>query len=158
MRFFAIVIVMRAVGALVLPALLAAERTRTYAVLTTVSAVINFVLNLILIPRMHSAGAIVATIVSYSFLLVFGMGSVMKVFGVSPDIRALSVTVRTLLAGVICSAITWVVLERMLPADFAPGAWVVILWTLVQAMLYTVLAVGLRVISSKDLRSFLPLK
>lgn len=47
------------------------ENTRLISVATVVSAVLNIVLNLVLIPRYHSIGAAIATVVSYFFVFLF---------------------------------------------------------------------------------------
>jgi len=110
---FAAVIVMRAPGALVLPALVAAERTRLYAVLTTVSAGANFLLNLVLIPKYHARGAILATVVSYSVLLTVGLWQSFGIFGMRPRAAWFDRAARTLLAGVIAAGVIRVLSDRV---------------------------------------------
>jgi O-antigen/teichoic acid export membrane protein len=66
-------VVMRSLGAVILPGLIAAERAGTYARLTLVGAVLNFILNLILIPHWHAKGAVVSTLLSYLPIEVMGL-------------------------------------------------------------------------------------
>jgi O-antigen/teichoic acid export membrane protein len=148
MAVFVWVIAMRSLGVLVLPALVAAERTRTYAYLTTFSAVVNFVLNLLLIPSLHARGAVLATVVSYALLLVLGLYQVLRVFRVRLGVHALSVAFRTVLAGALSGAILWVILDRT--PD--PG-WGVFGWVVLQASAYAGLLVTLRVVRPADVRA-----
>jgi O-antigen/teichoic acid export membrane protein len=140
MGLFVWVIVLRSVGALLLPALIAADRTRHYAVLTTASAVANFVLNLALIPSLHARGAVIATLASYALLLGFGMREVFVVFGVRPSLGAAWVAVRTLLAGGAAATLTWIVLNR-LPASSPP--WTALVLAAAQALVFVALAAAL---------------
>ncbi|MDH3197837.1 MAG: flippase [Candidatus Krumholzibacteria bacterium] len=143
MGLFVWVIVLRSVGALLLPALIAAERTRRYAVLTTASAVANFVLNLALIPSLHARGAVIATLVSYALLLGFGLREVFVVFGVRPSLGAAWVAVRTLFAGGAAATLTWIVLNR-LPASTPP--WTALALAAAQALVFVALAAALGVL------------
>jgi len=147
MALFAWVIVLRSMSALVLPALVAAERTRFYAWLTAGTAALNFVLNIVLIPRMHARGAIVATIVSYTVLLLFGLAQVFGIFKVQVGRRAVSLALRTVLAGAIAAAVTWGINARF-PA---PADWSVVGWALGHVALYSVLVLAFRVVGKRDL-------
>jgi O-antigen/teichoic acid export membrane protein len=148
MTWFASVIVIRSLGALVLPALLAADRIRTYAWLTAGAAVLNLVLNILLIPHMHSRGAILSTIVSYGLLLVMGLREVFGVFDVRLHARSIGRAIRTLLAGGIVAGVIWLVI-RQLPVE----TWG---WTLALAAMqvagYALLIVAFRVIHPAELR------
>jgi O-antigen/teichoic acid export membrane protein len=148
MAWFSWVIVIRSLGALVLPALLAADRIRTYAWLTAAAAVLNFALNLVLIPRMHSRGAILATIISYGLLLVFGMREVFDVFGVRVRARAVGQGIRTLLAGGLVAGAVWLII-RQLHAE--TWGWTIVLAAL-HVLLYGVLIVAFRVVRPAELR------
>lgn len=72
-------IVMRSIGAAILPGLIAAEKAGTYARLTLTGAVLNFTLNVLLIPRWGAQGAVVSTLVSYLPIEVLGLWSVSRV-------------------------------------------------------------------------------
>jgi O-antigen/teichoic acid export membrane protein len=142
--------VIRSLGALVLPALLAADRIRTYAWLTAAAAVLNFVLNVVLIPGMHSRGAIIATIVSYGLLLVFGLREVFGIFGVRLRLRALASAFRTLLAGAVVAAALWAIIRQL---HVEPGVWTIAL-ALLHVVLYGSLVVVLRVVRPAEIRPF----
>jgi len=143
MGLFAGVIVMRSVGALVLPALIAAERTRRYALLTTASAVANFVLNLALIPSLHARGAVIATLASYALLLGFGLREVFVVFGVRPDLGALWVAARTLFAGGAAATLTWIVMNQL---AVSWPQWTSLVLAAAQALVFVVLAAAMGVL------------
>jgi len=148
MAMFAWVVIIRSLGALVLPALLAAEKIRTYAWLTAGAAVLNFALNVILIPTMHSRGAILATIISYGLLLVFGMREVFGVFGVRMSARAVWLAIRTLLAGTVVAAALWLVFRRI---GSDSGVATVVL-AAVHVLLYGLLVLAFRVIRPGEIR------
>ena len=148
MTWFSWVIVIRSLGALVLPALLAADRIKTYAWLTAGAAVLNFALNVVFIPRWHSRGAILATIISYGLLLVFGLREVFVVFGVRLHAPAISRAIRTLLAGGLVAAMVWLVI-RQLHAE--TWGWTIILAAL-HVLVYGVLIVVFRVVRLAEIR------
>jgi O-antigen/teichoic acid export membrane protein len=156
MTVFIWVLILRSLGAMVLPALIAAERTKLYAYLTTFSAVINFGLNLVLIPRYHARGAIAATIVSYSVLLVVGLWQTFKVFSVRLGFGDASGAFRTVFAGVVASALIWLILRQFHPGGYAESAttdaWV-LAWVVILAGLYALLLWILRVVRFDDIRS-----
>ncbi|HEX5132272.1 MAG TPA: flippase [Candidatus Krumholzibacteria bacterium] len=148
MAMFAWVVVIRSMGALVLPALLAADRIRTYAWLTAGAAVLNFGLNVVLIPRMHSRGAILATIISYGLLLLFGMREVFGIFGVRLNARALGQGIRTLLAGTLAATALWMIVRRI----GSDSGLVTIALAAVHVILYGLMVVALRVVRPGDVR------
>ncbi len=147
MVFFVWVIALRSLGAVILPALVAAERTRLYAYLTTISALIYFVLSVLLIPKFESRGAIVATVISYAILLLWGLREVFNVYGVRLGWRPLTLLLRTILAGAIaCSATWWMVGQP-------PGDPMVLLWAALVSAIYLILIFVLRVSSFSEIRS-----
>jgi O-antigen/teichoic acid export membrane protein len=148
MLWFSWIVVIRSLGAMVLPALLAAEKIRTYAWLTAAAAVLNLGLNLVLIPRMHSRGAIVATIVSYGLLLVFGLREVFGAFGVRVSPRAVGAGIRTLLAGTLVAAALWAVIDRL---DELSGGWTIAL-AVIHVTLYGLLVWAFRVMKPAEVR------
>jgi O-antigen/teichoic acid export membrane protein len=152
---FVWVLILRSLGSLVLPALVAAERTRLYAYLTALSAVINFVLNLVLIPRYHARGAVLATVVSYGFLLVLGLRETFRVFGVRPRLAALGGVFRTVLAGVGASGLMWIILSRFYPDGYRIPDARVILWVFVVVGTYAALLLVLRVVRPEEIRAAL---
>jgi O-antigen/teichoic acid export membrane protein len=150
MAMFSWVVIIRSLGALVLPALLAADRIRTYAWLTAGAAVLNLGLNVVLIPSMHSRGAILATIVSYGLLLVFGMREVFGVFGVRIGARAVGLVVRTLLAGAVVAAVLWLAFRRI----GSDSGLATVALAAVHVVLYGLLVMAFRVIRPGEIRPF----
>jgi O-antigen/teichoic acid export membrane protein len=141
------VIAFRSVGAVILPALVAAGRTRLYAYLTMASAAIYFGLCVLLIPRFESRGAVVATILSYGVLMVIGLKEVFRIYRVSLGWRPLTLPIRTILAGVVASGVTWWCTER------SPIKLNVVLGVVLVSGLYLSLILALRVGTFSDLRS-----
>jgi O-antigen/teichoic acid export membrane protein len=147
MLLFTGVVVFRAVGSVILPALVAAERTRIYAWLTTISALVNFLLNLVLIPRFGARGAIIATILSYGVLLVAGLREVFLLYALRVTGRAISLGVRTILAGILSGTLIWWIINRF------PPRWDALLWAALLAVLYVALLFAFRVGTPSELRS-----
>ena len=145
---FAWIVVIRSMGAMVLPALLAAEKIRTYAWLTAAAAVLNLGLNLLLIPRMHSRGAIAATVVSYGLLLIFGLREVFGTFEVRVSPRAVGTGIRTLLAGALVALTLWAIIRQL---DGPPGGWAIAL-AAVHVALYGLLVWAFRVLRPAEVR------
>ncbi len=73
-------IVMRSIGAVILPGLIAADKAGTYALLTLGGALLNFVLNMLLIPLWGARGAVVSTLFSYMPIEVLGLRALARVF------------------------------------------------------------------------------
>jgi O-antigen/teichoic acid export membrane protein len=74
-------IVMRSLGAVILPGLIAVEKAGMYAKLTLTGALLNFILNAILIPRWGAVGAVAATLASYMPIEILGLREVGRSFG-----------------------------------------------------------------------------
>jgi O-antigen/teichoic acid export membrane protein len=147
--FFVWVIALRSLGAVILPALIAAERTRLYAYLTTISAAVYFVLSMILVPRYASRGAIAATAISYALILLLGLREVFSIYRVRIGWRPVSLFFRTILAGAVAGGTTgWLV-------GHPPANWTVVPWTLLLSGLYLVLIFILRVSSFREIGSLL---
>jgi O-antigen/teichoic acid export membrane protein len=146
MIFFVGVVLARSIGAVLLPALIAANMTRVYAYLTAGSAVLHFSLNFFLIPRYESRGAIIATIISYSLLLVLGLGVMLAKYRISISLAAISVGARTILAGAIATGAIWRLADRP-----APLSWVALLWAALLLGLYLFLIYVLRVATFSSL-------
>jgi O-antigen/teichoic acid export membrane protein len=152
MGAFLVVLLLRSMGAMVLPALIAAERTKLYAYLTVISSVINFGLNLALIPRYHAWGAVVATIVSYGVLLVAGLRQTFRIFDVRPRLGWIGGLFRTVLAGVAASVICWQVSGRVGPESATLDARV-LLWVFFLTGVYATLLLLLKVVRVSEVRS-----
>jgi O-antigen/teichoic acid export membrane protein len=140
MVFFVGVVLVRSIGAVLLPALIAADKARVYAYLTAGSAVLHFSLNLFLIPRYQSRGAIIATIISYSLLLILGLGVMLAKYRIPISLAAVSVGARTILAGAIATGVIWRLADRPTPLS-----WVALLWAVLLLGLYLFLIYVLRV-------------
>jgi O-antigen/teichoic acid export membrane protein len=141
-------IMMRSLGAVILPSLIAAERAGTYARLTFIGAVLNFVLNALLIPGMGAMGAVLATLISYLPVEILGLREVNKVFGGlwrAGDWMRFVKTVAT--GGVIFVLYTLLV---PVPAGLAET----IVHSLLIAALFTVALILLRAVSFEELRDY----
>jgi O-antigen/teichoic acid export membrane protein len=145
--WFVGVIAFRSVGAVILPALVAAGRARLYAYLTLSSAAIYFGTSVLLIPRFESRGAIVATFVSYGVLMAVGIREVFRIYGVRLGWRPLSVPIRTILAGAAASGLTWWLTEH------TPVTLHVLAGAALVTVIYLFLILVLRVGTLSDLRS-----
>ena len=146
MVFFVGVVLARSIGAVLLPALIAADMTRVYAYLTAGSAVLHFSLNLFLIPRYQSRGAIVTTIISYGLLLAVGLGVMLAKYRIPIRLAAFSIAARTILAGCIATAVVWLLADRA-----EPLSWVALVWAVLLLGLYLFLIYVLRVVTFSDL-------
>lgn len=73
-------VLMRSLGSIILPSLIAAEKAGTYARLTLTGAVLNFLLNMLLIPVWKAEGAIAATLLSYLPVEILGLRTVFLSF------------------------------------------------------------------------------
>jgi O-antigen/teichoic acid export membrane protein len=107
MTIFIWVIALRSIGSIMLPALIAAEKTKFYAYLTAFSAAINFLLNWLLIPSLRAKGAVIATVISYAFLMIFGLNQISRIYKVHFGIREVSLLARTFLAGAVTVGLFW---------------------------------------------------
>jgi len=74
-------IIMRSLGAVILPVLIAAEKAGMYAKLTLAGALLNFVMNVLFIPRWGAVGAVAATLASYLPIEILGLREVGRSFG-----------------------------------------------------------------------------
>lgn len=93
-------IVMRCLGAVILPGLIAADRAGVYARLTVAGAALNLLFNALLIPRFGATGAVVATLLSYLPIEVLGLRAVGRSFPGSWQKRDTEAAFRALLVGV----------------------------------------------------------
>ena len=141
------VVAFRSVGAVILPALVAAEKSRLYAYLTIISAVLYFLLSIVLIPRLEARGAIVAMMLSYGVLMVIGLRAVFRIYRIRLGWGPLSLPVRTILAGTVAGGITWWLVGQ------APFHLNVVLGAVLASVLYLFLVLAFRVCTFSDLRS-----
>ena len=104
-------LVMRSIGSVILPGLIAANRAGMYAKLTIAGAVLNFIFNALLIPRWGAEGAVVSTLLSYLPIEVLGLRAVSREIGGLLRRGDLSRAIRT--AGV--AVLIWAVYTRFVP-------------------------------------------
>ncbi len=104
-------LVMRSIGSVILPGLIAADRAGTYAKLTIAGAATNFILNAFLIPRWGAEGAVVSTLLSYLPIEILGLAAVSREIGGLRRRGDLSRAIRT--AGV--AVLIWFIYTRFVP-------------------------------------------
>ncbi len=104
-------LVMRSIGAVILPGLIAANRAGTYAKLTVAGAVLNFILNALLIPRWGAEGAVVSTLFSYLPIEILGLAAVSREIGGLRRRGDMSRAIRTAGAAILI----WAVYTRFVP-------------------------------------------
>jgi O-antigen/teichoic acid export membrane protein len=138
-------LVMRSVGSVILPALIAADRSGTYATLTVVGAVLNFMLNALLIPRWGAEGAVVSTLISYMPMEVLGLAVVSREIGGLIRKGDLSRAVRIAAS----AALLWAAYTRFVPEPSG------LTYTLIHASVLTVVfmsaLIALRAVRKDDL-------
>ncbi len=105
-------LMMRSIGAVILPGLIAANRAGTYAKLTVAGAGLNFILNALLIPRWGAEGAVVSTLLSYLPIEILGLAAVSREIGGLRRRGDISRAIRTAGAAIL----TWAVYTRFVPA------------------------------------------
>jgi len=122
-------LLMRSIGSVILPGLIAADRAGTYARLTVAGAALNFVLNALLIPRWGAEGAVVSTLLSYLPIEILGLAAVSREIGGLRRSGDISRAIRT--AGV--ALLVWAGYSRFVPEPSSLPA------TIVHAALLSVL-------------------
>jgi O-antigen/teichoic acid export membrane protein len=139
-------IIMRSVGAVILPGLIAVEKAGMYAKLTLTGALLNFVLNSLLIPRWGADGAVAATLASYLPIEVFGLREVGRSFG---DMWRRGDWIR-LVKTVAAGGVIVLLYSRFIPIPERFAA--TILHAVALAAVYTASMTGLGVISITEVR------
>ena len=104
-------LVMRSIGSVILPGLIAANRAGTYARLTVAGAALNFILNALLIPKWGAEGAVVSTLLSYLPIEILGLAAVSREIGGLRRSGDISRAIRT--AGV--ALLVWAGYTRFIP-------------------------------------------
>ena len=104
-------LVMRSIGTVILPGLIAANRAGTYAKLTVAGAMTNFILNALLIPRWGAEGAVISTLLSYLPIEILGLAAVSREIGGLRRSGDISRAARTV--GV--ALLIWAVYTRFVP-------------------------------------------
>ncbi len=141
-------ILMRSLGAVILPGLIAAERAGTYARLTFTGAVLNFALNALLIPSMGAVGAVLATLVSYLPIEILGLREVNRVFGGLWRAGDWMRVVKTIATGSV------IIVLHTLFAPAPTGLTVTIIHAILIAALFTSILILFRALSLSELKDY----
>ena len=104
-------LVMRSIGSVILPGLIAANKAGTYAKLTVAGAVLNFILNALLIPRWGAEGAVVSTLLSYLPIEILGLAALSREIG---GLRRKGDLFRAVRIAVI-AVLIWLIYSRFVP-------------------------------------------
>ncbi len=149
LTLFLPLILMRSVGSVILPGLIAANRAKVYALLTLAGAVVNFIMNILLIPAWGSRGAVAATLISYIPIAFIGMWELSRVFRNYWGKRELIDLVKTVF---ISALLVSIYLNFVTP----PGK---LIYTVIHAailvILFTVMSLLMRVITWNDLKRYI---
>jgi O-antigen/teichoic acid export membrane protein len=152
MAVFIWVIVLRSLGSIMLPALIAAEKTKFYAYLTAFAAGTNFLLNWLLIPVLRSKGAVIATIISYTFLLIFGLNKILRIYNIHIGIREVTLLARTLLAGGVAVGLFWFIFWRFGKTQAGSSHLFTLIMVALQSLTYFVLVSIFRIVKPSQIR------
>jgi O-antigen/teichoic acid export membrane protein len=106
-------LVLRGLGTPIFPALIAADRQKDYARIMLLTAALNVVLNLALIPRYGAVGSILATAIALVPLTWQGWRWTLQAFG-RPALRA---QMPAMLASAATAATIWFGRNQLAPAD-----------------------------------------
>jgi O-antigen/teichoic acid export membrane protein len=105
-------LVMRSMGSVILPGLIAANKAGTYAKLTVLGAGLNFILNALLIPRWGAQGAVISTLLSYLPIEILGLKAVSREIGGLGRKGDISRAARITAAAVL----VWLIYTRTVPS------------------------------------------
>ena len=112
------------------------------------AAILNIVLNIILIPIIGIEGAAIATLISFAIISVWTFVSLKKSVGIKFDIRAL---IFTLISGAI---FTFIIL--ILKSSLHSNVWIELAVSLIVALVaYVILLFVLRVVSLSEIRNLI---
>jgi len=142
-------VMMRSIGAVILPGLIAADRAGAYALLTLLGAVLNFVFNALFIPRWGADGAVLATLASYLPIEVLGLTVLFRVF---PRFWGKKETMLLIEAGAIGAGLA-LIYKYLVPHPRA--LFPTLIHSAVIAVLFLVSTVFLKVVSRDEVTSLL---
>jgi O-antigen/teichoic acid export membrane protein len=142
-------LVMRSIGTVILPGLIAADRAGTYAKLTVAGAVTNFILNALLIPRWGAQGAVVSTLLSYLPIEVLGLAALSREIGGLTGKGDLPRYARTAAAAVL----TWFAYSRLVskPSDLP----MTVIHALAILFFLATVLIAVRAVRAKDFGIFI---
>jgi O-antigen/teichoic acid export membrane protein len=152
MAAFIWVIALRSIGSIMLPALIAAEKAKFYAYLTAFAAGTNFLLNWLLIPALRSKGAVIATIISYTFLLIFGLREILRIYNVNIGTREVSLLLRTFLAGVVAVGLFWFIFWGFGKTQAGSSHLFALIMIVLQSLTYFALISVFRIVRPSQIR------
>jgi O-antigen/teichoic acid export membrane protein len=155
MAVFIWVIALRSIGSIMLPALIAAEKAKFYAYLTALAAGTNFVLNWFLIPALRSKGAVIATILSYTILLIFGLNKILRIYSVNIGAREVSLLLRTFLAGALAVGLFWMIFWGFGKTQAGSSQLFALVLIVLQSLTYFVLISIFRIVKPSQIREML---
>ncbi|MBN2070504.1 MAG: flippase [Candidatus Krumholzibacteriota bacterium] len=139
-------VLMRSIGSVILPGLIAADRADTYAKLTLLGAVANFILNIILIPPLGASGAVISTLISYLPIEILGLRSLAAAVPGFWSRRDWTRAVKVFAAALVTIALYRVVITR--PESLFPT----IMHAAALSLVYIVLLFLSRALTSVDIR------
>jgi O-antigen/teichoic acid export membrane protein len=142
---FDLVLVLRILTGVVLPMLLAADRARTYALLTLLAAGVNFLGNLWLVPIHRATGAVWATAVSYVPVLILGGLSLARSLGLRPSPKAVLRPLRPVVPAAAAAGAFLLLGPRVQGLEWG------ILWALLLLAVYAGLALIVRATTPSEL-------
>ncbi len=138
-------LVMRSIGSVILPGLIAANKAGTYAKLTVAGAVLNFILNALLIPRWGAQGAVVSTLLSYLPIEILGLAAISREIGGLRRKGDLSRAVRITAAAVLI----WAIYTRFVPEP--SGLPVTVVYATALAAIFLSALIALKAVEKNDL-------
>lgn len=138
-------LVMRSIGSVILPGLIAANKAGTYARLTVVGAVLNLILNALLIPKWGAEGAVISTLLSYLPIEILGLAAVSREIGGLRRSGDISRAVRT--AGV--ALLVWAGYTRFIPEP--SGLPVTIIHAALLSVVFLFALLALKAVKRNDL-------
>lgn len=138
-------LVMRSVGSVILPGLIAANKAGTYAKLTVAGAFLNFILNALLIPRWGAQGAVISTLLSYMPIEILGLAAVSREIGSLTRKGDLFRAVRITAA----SALIWAIYTRFVPEP--SGLPVTLVHAVVLSAAFLTVLIALKAVKRSDL-------
>jgi O-antigen/teichoic acid export membrane protein len=138
-------LVMRSIGAVILPGLIAVNKAGTYAKLTVVGAAMNLILNALMIPRWGAEGAVVSTLLSFLPIEILGLAAVSREIGGLRRKGDLSRAVRITAAAVLI----WAIYTRFVPEP--SGLPVTLIHTVVLTTVFLSLLIAIKAVKKSDL-------
>lgn len=105
MRWMVPLLVLRGLGTVVFPALVAADAQGRYARLMGWTAAVNALANLVLIPRFAAEGAVASTVLALALLTLLGFREVRRATGTLPGPELRGPALRALLGATVVGAV-----------------------------------------------------